>query len=64
VQALARAGSTEPQSVREALLATKNYPGLLLLYTFDEHGDGVHVVVITRHRGKVPEMVDMIWEGR
>jgi branched-chain amino acid transport system substrate-binding protein len=62
-QALARANSTEPQAVRDALRATKNYPGLLFPYGFDERGDGVHVVVITHHRGKVPEMVDMIWEG-
>ena len=40
-QALARAPSTDATAVRDALMATKNYQGLLFPYTFDQYGDVV-----------------------
>ncbi len=61
-QALARAPSTEPQAVHDALMATKNYKGLLYPYTFDQYGDGVHLVVISRNKGKQVEVLDTVWE--
>ena len=48
--------------MKDALLATRNYPGLLFPYTFDQYGDGVHLVVISRNRGKDPQVLDTIWE--
>ena len=62
-QTLGRASSTTPQVVRDALLATKNYPGLLFPYTFDEHGDGVHRVVISRYRGLDVDVLETVWEA-
>lgn len=61
-QALGRATSLQPEAVRDALMATKNYPGLLFPYTFDQYGDGVHLVVITRNRGKTVEVLETLWE--
>jgi branched-chain amino acid transport system substrate-binding protein len=61
-EALRRAPSLEPNAVRESLMATKNFPGLLFPYTFDQYGDGVHLVVISRNRGKEPEVLDTLWE--
>ena len=61
-QALARAPSTEHDAVRDALLATKGYAGLLFPYSFDQYGDGVHLVVISRNKGKQVEVLDTIWE--
>jgi branched-chain amino acid transport system substrate-binding protein len=61
-QALARAPSTEPQAVHDALMAIQNYPGLMFPYSFDQYGDGVHLVVISRNKGKNPEVLDTVWE--
>ncbi|SRR5579884_817527 len=60
-QALASAPSTEPQAVHDALMATK-YQGLLYPYVFDQYGDGVHLVVVSRNNGKKVEVLDTIWE--
>jgi branched-chain amino acid transport system substrate-binding protein len=61
-QALARAPSTDHDAVRDALLATKNYAGLLFPYSFDQYGDGVHLVVISRNKGQQVEVLDTVWE--
>lgn len=37
--AITRAGSTERRAVRDALAATKNFPGATGWFTFDENGD-------------------------
>ncbi|MGM4896649.1 ABC transporter substrate-binding protein [Tardiphaga sp. 839_C3_N1_4] len=36
------AGSTDPQKIREAILAVKKYPGAEGEYNFDKNGDGLH----------------------
>lgn len=36
------AGSTDPQKIREAILAIKKYPGAEGEYNFDKNGDGLH----------------------
>lgn len=60
-QALGRASSFEPDAVRQALAATKNYPGLTFPYTFDQYGDGVHLVVFSRNQGKRPVVLETLW---
>ena len=40
--AINKAGSTDPQKIREAILATKKFPGAEGEYNFDENGDGLH----------------------
>ena len=40
--AINKAGSTDPQKIREAILATKKFPGAEGEYNFDDKGDGLH----------------------
>jgi branched-chain amino acid transport system substrate-binding protein len=52
--AMKKAGGTDPQKVREAILATKNFQGAEGLYNFDENGDGLRSYNIVRNdNGKV-----------
>jgi branched-chain amino acid transport system substrate-binding protein len=37
-----KAGSTDPAKIREAILATKKFPGAEGEYNFDQNGDGLH----------------------
>ena len=41
-QAITKAGSTEPQKIRDALLGVKGYRGVEGTYNFDQNGDGLH----------------------
>jgi branched-chain amino acid transport system substrate-binding protein len=41
-QAITAAGSVDPQKIRDALLAVKNYHGVEGTYNFDKNGDGLH----------------------
>jgi branched-chain amino acid transport system substrate-binding protein len=41
-QAIKNAGSTDPQKIREAIVAIKKYPGAEGEYNFDDKGDGLH----------------------
>jgi branched-chain amino acid transport system substrate-binding protein len=41
-QAINKAGSTEPQKIRDALLGVKGYRGVEGTYNFDQNGDGLH----------------------
>ena len=41
-RAINNAKSTDPQKIREALLAIKNYQGAEGTYNFDKNGDGLH----------------------
>jgi branched-chain amino acid transport system substrate-binding protein len=40
--AINKAGSTDPQKVREAIISTKKFPGAEGEYNFDDKGDGLH----------------------
>ncbi|MCX7318287.1 MAG: ABC transporter substrate-binding protein [Hyphomicrobiales bacterium] len=40
--AIKNAGSTDPQKIREAIVAIKKYPGAEGEYNFDKNGDGLH----------------------
>src|SRR3954449_12713608 len=40
--AINKAGSTDPQKIREAIVATKKFPGAEGEYNFDDRGDGLH----------------------
>jgi branched-chain amino acid transport system substrate-binding protein len=41
-EAITRAGSVDPEKVRDALLAVKGYRGVEGVYNFDKNGDGLH----------------------
>ena len=41
-QAINKAGTTDPQKVREAMLTVKGHQGAEGTYTFDANGDGLH----------------------
>jgi len=47
--AINKAGSTEPDKIRAAVLATKGYRGAEGEYNFDEFGDGLHGYNIVRN---------------
>jgi branched-chain amino acid transport system substrate-binding protein len=47
--AINKAGSTDPQKIRDALLATKGYKGAEGEYNFDQFGDGLHGYNIVRN---------------
>ena len=47
--AMKRAGSTEPDKLRAAILATRGYKGAEGEYNFDEFGDGLHGYNIVRN---------------
>ena len=40
--AIKTAGATDPQKLREAIVATQKYPGAEGEYNFDKNGDGLH----------------------
>jgi branched-chain amino acid transport system substrate-binding protein len=40
--AINKAGSTDPDKIREAILATRKFPGAEGEYNFDQNGDGLH----------------------
>jgi branched-chain amino acid transport system substrate-binding protein len=40
--AMAKAGSTDPEKIRAALLNVKDYRGVEGTYNFDKNGDGLH----------------------
>jgi branched-chain amino acid transport system substrate-binding protein len=48
-EAVKKAGSTNPDKVRAALLSIKNYPGIEGTYTFDENGDGLRGYNVVRN---------------
>ena len=47
--AINKAGSTDPEKIREAIIATKDYKGSEGTYNFDEFGDGLHGYNIVRN---------------
>jgi len=47
--AINKAGSTAPDKIREAILATKKFPGAEGEYNFDKNGDGLHGYNIVRN---------------
>jgi branched-chain amino acid transport system substrate-binding protein len=47
--AINKAGKTEPQAIREAILATKGFAGAEGMYNFDANGDGLHGYNIVRN---------------
>jgi len=49
--AINNAKSTEPEAVRNAILAIKGYKGLEGTYEFDRNGDGLHGYSVVRNEG-------------
>ena len=49
-------------AIRDALAATKDFPGMLIRYTADSRGDLAHTLGIYRNRGKTPELTSPIQE--
>ena len=47
--AIAKAGDTDPDKIRAAILATKGYKGAEGEYNFDQFGDGLHGYNIVRN---------------
>jgi branched-chain amino acid transport system substrate-binding protein len=47
--AINKAGSTDPEKIRQAILATQKFPGAEGEYNFDKNGDGLHGYNIVRN---------------
>ena len=47
--AINKAGTTDPNKIREAILSTKGYKGAEGEYNFDEFGDGLHGYNVVRN---------------
>jgi branched-chain amino acid transport system substrate-binding protein len=47
--AINKAGSTDASKIREAILATKKFPGAEGEYNFDQNGDGLHGYNVVRN---------------
>jgi branched-chain amino acid transport system substrate-binding protein len=47
--AINKAGATEPEKIRQAILSTKGHPGAEGEYNFDQNGDGLHGYNIVRN---------------
>jgi branched-chain amino acid transport system substrate-binding protein len=47
--AINKAGSTDPEKIRQALIATQGYKGVEGEYNFDDKGDGLHGYNIVRN---------------
>lgn len=58
--AIERAGSTDPEAIREALTKTSELKLPEGLYTCDESGDMVHGCVVAEIKDKVPTMIDYV----
>ena len=53
-QAINAAGKTDPQAIREALLAIKGHAGAEGTYAFDANGDGLHGYnVVQNQKGRM-----------
>ena len=53
-KAINAAGKTDPQAIRQAMLAIKDVPGAEGTYTFDANGDGLHGYNVVRNdKGKM-----------
>ncbi len=46
--AIKKAGSTDPSKIREAILATQGYKGVLGTFSFTPNGDGLHEVSVVQ----------------
>ena len=47
--AINKAGKTEPEAIRAALIGVKKFPGVEGEYNFDANGDGLHGYNIVRN---------------
>ena len=60
VDAIKRAGSTDPQKIRDALAATKDFPGASGKITIDPNRNALKPIVILEFRGGKMQTVDAI----
>ncbi|NJB68440.1 branched-chain amino acid transport system substrate-binding protein [Desulfobaculum xiamenense] len=58
--AVRRANSCEPSAIRDALAATRDYPGVTGRITFDDKGNPSKQAVIIRQNGNRPEFVRIV----
>jgi branched-chain amino acid transport system substrate-binding protein len=60
--AIKRAKSTDREAIREALMATKNFKGVMSTLTTNSKGELVHEAVIVKNKNKVPELIKTVKE--
>lgn len=57
-----RAGSTDPEKIRQALLATKDFKGVMSTLSSNEKGEMVHEAIIAQIKDKNVQMIKVIRE--
>jgi branched-chain amino acid transport system substrate-binding protein len=57
--AIEKAGSTDSEAIRKALLTIENFEGISTIFTFKD-GNGVHEVVTAQIKNGVPEVLENI----
>ena len=64
-QAIEKAG-LEPQAIRDAIAATKDYKGIGATFSFDQRGEGVHQVVVLKPKAgtKNYELLETVRPGQ
>ena len=60
--AIKRAKSTDREAIRKALLATKNFKGVMSTITANSKGELVHEAVIAKIENKVPKLIKTVRE--
>lgn len=58
-QAIEKAGSTDPEALRKAILSIKDYQGAANTFTFND-GNGAHQVVVVQLQNGVPQIKQTI----
>jgi branched-chain amino acid transport system substrate-binding protein len=61
-EAMKKAG-TDPEKIREAILATKGFKGVLGEFNFDEFGDGLHEVSMIQIKNGQPSLLRIVKEN-
>jgi branched-chain amino acid transport system substrate-binding protein len=60
--AIKRAKSTDREAIRKALMATKNFKGVMSTLTANRKGELVHEAVVAKIKNKVPQLVKSVTE--
>jgi branched-chain amino acid transport system substrate-binding protein len=53
-------GGEDPNKIREAILSTQNYKGVLGTFSFSPNGDGLHEMSVVQITGGVPKLLKVV----
>jgi branched-chain amino acid transport system substrate-binding protein len=56
-------GGEDRSKIRDAILSTKGYSGMMGTFDFDSRGDGLHEVSIVKVKSGVPSLLKLVVTG-